>query len=414
MLQQAVILCGGLGTRLGKLTAFEPKPLLSIANRPFLDHLIQEVARYGVTKITLIAGHLGNLIADTYAGRNIWGANIEVLVEAEPMGTAGALRFALDHLNSSFFLMNGDSWIDVDLVTVARAWESARALVPNTAAQLLLQHVPDARRFGSVTLRDETATPVQIAGFQEKSYASVEMSGLINAGVYVLDRAIVEMMPSMGAVSLECDILPLLVSEGRVAGFVAPHDSYFIDIGVPDSLEAAQAELLSYRTRPALFLDRDGTLTVDRGYTHRVEDLEWQPGAREAIAMANQMGWFVFVVTNQAGIAHGHYDTAAVEAFHAAMQDDLYAVGAHVDAFEWCPFHPEGRVVEWCRDSRRRKPQPGMIEDLLTDWPVESGRSLLLGDRDSDLQAALAAGVRGVLYSSGSLADLLRSETKEY
>jgi D-glycero-D-manno-heptose 1,7-bisphosphate phosphatase len=411
MLAQAVILCGGAGTRLGTLTASTPKPLLPISGRPFLDHLIQEVARYGVTRITLIAGHFGQQIADTYHGRRMYGAGVEVLIEPEPMGTGGALRFAAPHLEREFFLMNGDSWVDADLVAVAQFWAATRAAKP-VLALLLLQHVPDAGRFGSVRLSDPGADAGILAAYCEKSSSTVGISGRINAGVYVLDRAVVDNISASGPVSLEKDVLPLLVAQGRVYGLTVPKGRYFIDIGLPETFEKAQHELLLRRTRPALFLDRDGTLNVDHGYTHKVEDLQWQPGAREAIALANRMGWFVFVVTNQAGVAHGYYDVTAVEAFHAAMQADLFAIGAHVDAFEWCPFHPEGRVSKWRAYSRRRKPEPGMIEDLLAEWPVDRSRSLMIGDQESDMSAAATAGVRGVLYRGGSLVELLQQSTE--
>ncbi|MGE0054380.1 MAG: HAD-IIIA family hydrolase [Hyphomicrobium sp.] len=406
MLAQAVILCGGLGTRLGTLTSVTPKPLLQVAGRPFLDHLIQEIARYGVPRITLVAGHMGEQLVAAYDGRRCDGATIEVLVEPTPMGTGGALLFARSALASEFLLMNGDSWIDEDLVTFSRSWRRTRASNSSVVAQLLLQYVADSSRFGLIELSDSVSGPGLISSFSEKPNTTSK-AGLINAGVYILDRMIVDKIAVEKPVSLERDVLPTLVAAGRVAGVPARRGSYFVDIGVPDSFESAQMELLRHRTRPALFLDRDGTLNVDRGYTHRVEDLQWQLGAREAIALANRAGWYVFVVTNQAGVAHGYFDVSAVEAFHAAMQSDLFELGAHIDAFEWCPYHPEAKVAEWRGPSRRRKPEPGMLQDLLAQWPIERSRSLMIGDREIDVEAAVAAGIKGVRYKGGSLVELL-------
>jgi histidinol-phosphate phosphatase family protein len=407
VLSQAVILVGGLGTRLGELTARTPKPLLPVAGRPFVEHLLQEVSRYGFRKATLLAGRFGDQVRATYDGQVIFDLAVDVVVEPSPMGTGGALAFAAAEarLDPEFLLMNGDSWIDMDLVRLVRNWEAARTERPGTRAQLLLQTVPDAARYGTVTAKDGLVTV-----FQEKSPESANRPGQINAGVYVLDRTILKDVPSDRVTSLETDILPKLVADGRVVSILAPEGSYFIDIGLPDTYLRADEELMRHRRRPAIFLDRDGTLNVDRGYTHKVTDLSWQPDARQAVKYANDAGYYVFVVTNQAGVARGLYQESDVIAFHAEMQSQLYEIGAHVDAFEWCPFHVDGTVAAYRQDSRRRKPSPGMIEDLVDVWPVEMSRSLLIGDSPDDMKAAEAAGLVGIRYTGGSLLDLVQAQ----
>lgn len=405
MLAQAVILCGGLGTRLGELTSTTPKPMLMVAGRPFLEHLIQEVARYGIGRITLLAGRFGEKIRDAYDGRVLFGARIEVLIEPEPLGTGGALRFAAPSLDPVFLLMNGDSWLETDLVALAKAWQASRHADPQVQAQLLLKSVPDAGRFGTVALQGD-----RVVKFREKLPISSGNPGLINGGVYILDRSAVGLAAAEGPCSLESDILPLLVKTGQVCGVVAAQDAYFIDIGLPETYSQSQGDLIRQRTRPALFLDRDGTLNVDKGYTHLASDLVWLPGARETIKYANDAGYYVFVITNQAGIARGLYDESAILGFHAAMQASLFEIGGHIDALEFCPHHPEGVVSAFAKPCRRRKPAPGMIEDLAASWPVDLGRSLLIGNAENDLRAAKAAGIRGLLYSGGRLIDLLQNQ----
>ena len=156
--------------------------------------------------------------------------------------------------------------------------------------------------------------------------------------------------------------------------------------------------------RPAAFLDRDGVLNVDVGYAHRPQDLTWIPGARDAILSLNQEGFYVFVITNQAGVARGYYEEAQVAAFHDHMQDELAKIGAHVDAFYYCPFHDDA-VVEAYRviDHPDRKPNPGMLLRAMREWPVDRARSFLIGDQGSDIEAARRAGVRGLLYTGGDL-----------
>ena len=156
--------------------------------------------------------------------------------------------------------------------------------------------------------------------------------------------------------------------------------------------------------RPAAFLDRDGVLIEDTGYPHRPEDIRWMPGAAAAVKALSEAGYLVFVVTNQAGVARGYYDEAQVGVMHRRMAGVLAGQGAHVDAFEYCPHHPQAVRPEYRRDCRRRKPRPGMIEDLLAAWPVDSSRSFLVGDRETDMQAAAAAGLPGHLFVGGDLA----------
>ena len=164
--------------------------------------------------------------------------------------------------------------------------------------------------------------------------------------------------------------------------------------------------------RPAAFLDRDGVLNVDHGYTHRPDQLEWIPGAPEAVRMLNNAGYYVIVITNQSGVARGYYKEAAVHQFHGHMQDALRTQGAHIDAFYYCPHHPEGTVKEFAVRCRCRKPNPGMLEQAAREWPIDLGRSFLIGDKDDDMAAAAAFNIRGIKFDSivDSLAELVRRE----
>jgi len=156
--------------------------------------------------------------------------------------------------------------------------------------------------------------------------------------------------------------------------------------------------------KAAALLDRDGVLNVDRGYTHRPEDLEFTPGAIAAVRRLNQSGRRVIVVTNQAGVAQGLYDEAAIDRFHAAMSAALDTHGARIDAYYYCPFHPRALVEAYRHaDHPDRKPNPGMVLRALRDFGVAPERAFLIGDRESDIQAAAAARVRGYLYAGGDL-----------
>lgn len=156
--------------------------------------------------------------------------------------------------------------------------------------------------------------------------------------------------------------------------------------------------------RPALFLDRDGVINVDRGFVSTTDDFEWIEGAPETIAAFNARGWWVFVVTNQSGIARGLYTEDDMSSLHEWMCAELEAAGARIDRIYHCPFHADGTIARYRKDSYDRKPKPGMLLQAMTDFPVDKDRSFLIGDKPADIEAAKAAGVAGFLFSDGNLA----------
>jgi D-glycero-D-manno-heptose 1,7-bisphosphate phosphatase len=162
--------------------------------------------------------------------------------------------------------------------------------------------------------------------------------------------------------------------------------------------------------RPAAFLDRDGVINVDHGYTFRPEDLVFTPNAVEGIRLLNEAGYLVIVVTNQSGVARGFYGTADVEEFHAHMAAALAEQGARIDAFYYCAYHPDGTVAEYAREHEDRKPGCGMLIRAMADLPVDRARSFMIGDKPSDAAAAAKAGIPAALIpaNDGDLAAAVR------
>ena len=165
---------------------------------------------------------------------------------------------------------------------------------------------------------------------------------------------------------------------------------------------------MSNSSRPAIFFDRDGVLNVDHGYVVDPAKLDWMPGAREAVLKVNQSGFAAVVISNQSGIGRGMFSAADVDHFHAVMQGQLAQIGACMDAFYYCPFIAEAVIEIYCHpDHPDRKPNPGMILRAAGDLDLDLARSVMIGDRTSDMQAAQAAGVRGVLYRGEALDQLI-------
>ncbi len=231
-IRQAVILAGGRGGRLGALTDATPKPLLEVGGRPFLAWLILELCRYGIEEVLLLTGYLGDAIEAALPDISAFlprPMSLRCLREPAPAGTGGALRQAAGALDEKFLLLNGDSWLDFNFSLLLA--DAARG--PDTElGRMVLRLVADTGRFGVVECEGGRVT-----AFRERP--ETPRPGLINAGIYVFSRAVVDDILPIAL--LERDVLPGLAARGALYCIVA--DGYFIDIGVPEDLAQARREL---------------------------------------------------------------------------------------------------------------------------------------------------------------------------
>ena len=351
------------------------------------------IERHGYSDIVLLAGHLGGQVEAAYQGRRVGGARIRVLRELEPLGTAGALTIARDILDPAFLMMNGDALFDINLRELERTARQRGAL-----ATLALRAVADAARYGRVTAEDGRVT-----AFLEKD-ATRPGAGVINGGVYIIKREALDLVDALPC-SLETQVFPALIERGQIVG--REFSGYFLDVGLPEALEQGRRELPRTRRRPAAFLDRDGVINHDSGYIYRLEDLRFIDGAPRAIRRLNDLGYYALVVSNQSGIARGFFGLDDVHRFNDELQRRLMLEGAHIDRFYISPYHPDGVVKEFALEHADRKPNPGMLLSAFEEWPIARERSFLIGDKESDIEAASRAGVRGAKFTGGDLAEFL-------
>jgi D-glycero-alpha-D-manno-heptose 1-phosphate guanylyltransferase len=239
----AAILAGGLGTRLRPAVGDDPKVLAQVQSRPFIRILLDQLESAGIKKVVLLTGHRAAQIRQTLGDRH-GGMILEFSAEPTPLGTAGALRHALPFLASdSILLMNGDSYCDVDLSLLISQHAQRRADLTMT-----LVHVADANRFGQVDIAQDD----RLTRFAEKCESGA--AGWINAGVYVLNRTLVQAIPTGRAVSLEKELLPTWVQQRRVFGCTTA--GRFLDIGTPPSYAEAAAFFSRKRSGTSASMDR--------------------------------------------------------------------------------------------------------------------------------------------------------------
>ncbi|MEX2274181.1 MAG: NDP-sugar synthase [Actinomycetota bacterium] len=230
---KAVVLVGGEGTRLRPLTETIPKPLINIVDRPQLDHVLDHLARHGVEEVVLSSPYLEATFHPFITARGERMPKVSWITEEAPLGTGGAIVNALEHLGDApFFALNGDILTDLDLTAMLAVHRDRSA-----SATIALTHVQDARPFGLVP----TAEDGRVIEFREKP---AELApGDVNAGTYVLDPGALAGCPVGQAVSIEREIFPALIADGKpVYGFRS--DAYWLDLGTPEKYLQAHADIL--------------------------------------------------------------------------------------------------------------------------------------------------------------------------
>ena len=372
---QAVVLAGGRGARLSEAVPDRPKSLAPIGDRPFLLYLLEHLKSYGVDEAILAVGYRAEQIEEAFGDGSGLGISLRYARETSPLGTGGALRNALPLIrDDDLLVVNGDTFFDLNYGTLKkfhRAW--------GAWATVALKYRPAVSRYGLTELGPD----YRVAAFREKP--GDDGGGYVNGGVYLLRRQMLETFPE-GYRSLEREILPQWVRRGTVFGL--PFGGKFIDIGVPEDYRLACDKLPGWVESPkyrGLFLDRDGVIIEDSGYVYRKEDVRFNERVVRVIRSANRLGWKVIVVTNQAGVARGLYSEDDVRRLHQWLGEALKKKDAHIEAFYYCPHHPEGTVNGYRKACLCRKPSPGMVLTAADEIGIELEKSRMIGDKGTDL-----------------------------
>lgn len=374
-MREAVVLAGGFGTRLAHAVPGACKPMAPVAGEPFLRRVLDQLDAAGFARVVIADGYRREQIESYFMG-TYRGLEVDYSPEDSPLLTGGAVRRALRTCTRpEVFVLNGDTWLDVDFDEM----EATLAAHPDARCCIAAKRMRGFDRYGTLDVDPDGRIQV----FREKAPCA---EGLINGGTYLIRRGALEAEPDV--FSLEGDWFARVVVDGALVACEA--QGGFIDIGVPEDYERAQEMFAGAGDshRLALF-DRDGTVNVDTVHMHRIEDCELiEPTVELMRRYSEDPAWRVAVVTNQAGIAKGLYSVGDMRLLHQQMAEMLRERGVEVDAWYFCPHHPDYTGGCACR-----KPAPGMLLRAMRDFRADPVECVMYGDSPKDESAAYCASV---------------------
>lgn len=381
-----VILVGGRGSRLKEITKNTPKPLIKIDQKPFLDFLIYQICKYKFKKIYLVCSYKYNLFKNRYHNKYILGVKIECIYEKNRKGTAGALFYVKNKIDSDFFLFNGDSYFPIDLDNFYNFSIKQKKIISIACAQN--KNYKSNKKISQINIRNNLV------------YFSKFSSDKMNGGIYFIQKKFLKFIKNEES-SLENNYLINLIQSNHVAGKF--YRNFFIDIGLKKNLKKAKQELKKNFTQKAFFLDRDGVINQDKGYVHKIKNLVFLKDTFKGINLINKKKFLIIVVTNQSGIGRGYYKLKDFLKLSNYILKKAERNNSKIDQTYFCPHHPIYGLNKYKKKCNCRKPKPGLLLMAKNDWSIQMKKSVMIGDAVSDKHAAKNSGVKFYYKKAGSL-----------
>lgn len=410
-----IIMAGGRGIRISELYPDIPKPMISIDGTPVLEREILSLANQGFTDIILTISHMGDKIVKYFGDGRRFGVSIQYYKEETPFGNAGALFKLRDQLTEPFLLLNADAVFDVNFNRMVEFHKEQGGLVT------LFTH-PNSHPYDSGLLIANKDLSVE-AWLTKEDERPEYYKNRVNAGLHVIDPALLDMVKidadKIGTVDkntgkvikvdLDRQLLKPLAGTSKMFCYDSPE--YVKDMGTPERFYSVvedfkagriQAKNLSNKQK-AIFLDRDGTINVYKGFLRDIQDFELIPGITDSIKKINASGYLAIVTTNQPVIARGEVTYDQIDEIHNKLETLLGMQGAYIDGLYYCPHHPhkgyEGEIPELKFDCDCRKPKSGMLLKAAEDFNINLCKSFMVGDSKDDVKAGIAAGCKAVLIN---------------
>ncbi len=387
-LNQAIILCGGKGTRLWPITKKIPKPLIKINNKAFIEYLIFNLSRQNIKNIILICSYKYIEFKKRYHNKKLFNAHIKCFNEKEPKGTGGGLRLIKNKIEKYFVVINGDTFFDINI-------------------QELFKNYKRKKYYGIIaTTQNNNKRYDFLHKKNENNY--------VNGGSYIFSRDIFKLFKKKSVISLEKDIFPIGLKKKKLQLKSYNNQNKFIDIGIHKDLKKSSSFLKKVFFKPALFLDRDGVINYDLGYVHKIKDFIWTPKIKKLIKYFNDKKYYVIVLTNQSGIGRGYYKISDVEKLHSWINNSLNITGGFIDRFYYSPYYKHSKIFNSKKYLDLRKPNNGMIEKACRDFNINLKNSLFIGDQKSDLDLAKKYKIKFYMLKKNKLNKILKDLNNNY
>jgi len=364
-----IILAGGKGTRIKKFLNNKPKPMIKIQNLNFLDILIKNFSKYNLNKIFIAAGYKGKKIYEKYHNKKINLVDIECVVEKKILGTGGALSQFKDKTTKNFFVINGDTFFDIDLNKIFMKYKNTKKIY------LTLSNSNSYKTNNKLT---------NLSLINKKVVVYDNKSNYFNGGIYFFDKSIFKKIPKK-KFSLEYDLLSNEIKKRNIIGDY--YKNFFLDIGTPESIKYGLKKLENYLKKPAIFLDRDGTLIEDKGYVHKIKDLKFKNNTINFIKKF-QKKKYLFIVTNQSGIGRGYFTENDFFNFQKNLKEKIYQKNILIDDIRYCPFISNAKIKKFKKKSKFRKPNNLMIKSLTNNFFIDLKQSIMVGNSVVDQKCA--------------------------
>jgi D,D-heptose 1,7-bisphosphate phosphatase len=371
-----VILAGGKGTRIAKYTKKTPKPLVKIGKLKFLDYLLNQVCKYNFDHIYILCGYKSYLIKRKYHNREKNFVKIKCIIENKPLGTAGSLYQLKNLISKNFVVMNGDSYLEFDFNKIINS------KIKNKVQILCVKN-------NNNYLSNKKLVNLNLV---KNNFVKIsEYPKFMNAGIYKFDYNIFNYIKKKKYLSLEESVIPALIKDNKIKAIKC--DNFFIDIGTKKNLFLSRKVFPFYFSKPAIFLDRDGTINLDKGYTHNIKDLKFIMKTIKFLKKVKKK-YYLFIVTNQAGIAKNIFSLKKFVKFQKYFKIKLHKKKILIDDVQFCLFHPDAKIKKYCKDSGYRKPGILMMKKLSKQWYIDKKNSFFIGDSAVDEKCASDFGIK--------------------
>ena len=368
-MRQAVILSGGFGTRLAHVVSDVPKPMAPIREKPFLDYIIRTLKQHGFGSFIFLTGYKSECIEEYFRSLD----NAIFVKEEKALGTGGAILNAFDKLQDEFFVINGDTFFDIDY-SLLEDFGKERPIT------LALRYTNNIERYGFVEIDNNFA----IKSFVEKgSLPEDKIDCFINGGIYYIHKSALKPYAEKfngEFISLETEIFPKLLENKGLYGL--PLGGCFIDIGIPDDYYRAQdliPDWLGKESKPALFIDKDGTLIENTEYPHGKDFKIIEPTV-DIVKKYADKNYHIVMITNQAGIGKGKFTTEQMQEGFEGIKEFYKTQEVTFGDIEYCPYHKDAVIQEYAYNTLLRKPNPGMILKACEKLKIDLKRSIMVGD----------------------------------